>query len=161
MGRKHPHPIERKSVSPHLLAQSLSAQAAQPTGGGTSWVLPLMLVAMVVLLWLPMRRQKKAMAQIKEKQSTMGPGTRVMTNFGMYGTVRSIDRDANQVVLEVGPGTAVTVHLQTVTTVVEDTPVDASGAHEQAGTVDTDEPGSTSAEHLDDDSRREPGQRND
>lgn len=148
-------------MSPQLLAQSLSAQAAQPTGGGTSWVLPLMLVAMVVLLWLPMRRQKKAMAQIKEKQSTMGPGTRVMTNFGMYGTVRSIDRDANQVVLEIAPGTDVTVHLQTVTTVVDETPVDAPGAYEEPRVIETDEPGSTSAERLDDDPRRDSGQRND
>ena len=62
-------------MSPLLLVQSLPAQAAQPTGGGTAWLLPLMLVAMVLLLWLPMRRQKKAMAQVKAKQAAMGPGT--------------------------------------------------------------------------------------
>lgn len=152
-------------MSPLLLAQSLPAQAAQPTGGGTAWLLPLMLVAMVLLLWLPMRRQKKAVAQVKEKQAAMGPGTEVMTNYGLYGTVRSIDRDTNKVVLEIAPGTAVTVHLQTVTTVVEDEPAPAAVPETQseASVIEPDGPGagSTPADPLDDDARRDPGQRND
>ncbi len=150
-------------MSPLLLAQSLPAQAAQPTGGGTAWLLPLMLVAMVLLLWLPMRRQKKAVAQVKEKQAAMGPGTEVMTNYGLYGTVRSIDRDTNKVVLEIAPGTAVTVHLQTVTTVVEDETAPAAETEAAPSVVEPDAPGagSTPVEPLDDDARREPGQRND
>ena len=151
-------------MSPLLLAQSLPAQAAQPTGGGTAWLLPLMLVAMVLLLWLPMRRQKKAVAQVKEKQAAMGPGTEVMTNYGLYGTVRSIDRDTNKVVLEIAPGTAVTVHLQTVTTVVEDeTAPAAPETQTEASVIEPDGPGagSTPVEPLDDDARRDPGQRND
>ncbi|WP_336649446.1 preprotein translocase subunit YajC [Kocuria rosea] len=150
-------------MSPLLLVQSLPAQAAQPTGGGTAWLLPLMLVAMVLLLWLPMRRQKKAVAQVKEKQAAMGPGTEVMTNYGLYGTVRSIDRDTNKVVLEIAPGTAVTVHLQTVTTVVEDEAAPAAETEAAPSVVEPDAPGagSTPVEPLDDDARREPGQRND
>ena len=150
-------------MSPLLLAQSLPAQAAQPTGGGTAWLLPLMLVAMVLLLWLPMRRQKKAAAQVKEKQAAMGPGTEVMTNYGLYGTVRSIDRDTNKVVLEIAPGTAVTVHLQTVTTVVEDEAAPAAETVAAPSVVEPDAPGagSTPVDPLDDDARREPGQRND
>nr|WP_255219642.1 preprotein translocase subunit YajC [Kocuria salina] len=122
-----------------------------------------MLVAMVLLLWLPMRRQKKAVAQVKEKQAAMGPGTEVMTNYGLYGTVRSIDRDTNKVVLEIAPGTAVTVHLQTVTTVVEDEAAPAAETEAAPSVVEPDAPGagSTPVEPLDDDARREPGQRND
>jgi preprotein translocase subunit YajC len=163
---QHLHPIERKSVSPHLLVQSLTAQAAQPSGGGTSWLLPLMLVAMVLLLWLPMRRQKKATAQMKEKQASMAPGTEVMTSFGLYGTVRAIDRDENKAVLEIAPGTSVTVHLQTVTTVVDEQPATAADA-EPAGDLGArpapgeDLPGSTSAEVRDEDTPRDPGQRSD
>ncbi|MFC6259235.1 preprotein translocase subunit YajC, partial [Kocuria oceani] len=126
-------------MSSLLLTQSLSAQAAQPTGGGTSWLLPFMLVALVLLVWLPMRRQKKAMAQVKEKQAAMAPGTEVMTNYGLYGTVRSIDRDANKVVLEIAPGTEVTVHLQTVTTVVEEAaPAAGTAAAAEPEVRDTD-----------------------
>jgi preprotein translocase subunit YajC len=155
-------------VSQLVLAQSLAAQAAQPTGGGTAWLLPLMLVAMVLLLWLPMRRQKKAMAQMKQKQSTMMPGTDVMTNFGLYGTVRAIDRDANKAVLEIAPGTVVTVHLQTVTTVVEEqAPAEQAAAPAPEARTETrtdaaeELPGSTAAEHRDDEAPRDPGQRND
>ncbi|MGG7654227.1 preprotein translocase subunit YajC [Kocuria rosea] len=150
-------------MSPLLLVQSLPTQAAQPTGGSTAWLLPLMLVAMVLLLWLPMRRQKKAVAQVKEKQAAMGPGTEVMTNYGLYGTVRSIDRDTNKVVLEIAPGTAVTVHLQTVTTVVEDEAAPAAETEAAPSVVEPDAPGagSTPVEPLHDDARREPGQRND
>ena len=150
-------------MSPLLLVQSLPAQAAQPTGGSTAWLLPLMLVGMVLLLWLPMRRQKKAVAQVKEKQAAMGPGTEVMTNYGLYGTVRSIDRDTNKVVLEIAPGTAVTVHLQTVTTVVEDEAAPAAETEAAPSVVEPGAPGAglTPVEPLDDDARREPGQRND
>ncbi len=150
-------------MSPLHVAQSLAAQAPQSTGGSTAWLLPLMLVAMVLLLWLPMRRQKKAMAQVKEKQAAMGPGTEVMTNYGLYGTVRSIDRETNKVVLEIAPGTAVTVHLQTVTTVVEDGAAPVPGAEAEPSVIEPDAPGagSTPAEPLDDDARRDPGQRND
>lgn len=150
-------------MSPLHVAQSLAAQAPQSTGGSTAWLLPLMLVAMVLLLWLPMRRQKKAMAQVKEKQAAMGPGTEVMTNYGLYGTVRSIDRETNKVVLEIAPGTAVTVHLQTVTTVVEDGTAPVPGTEAEPSVIEPDAPGtgSTPAEPLDDDARREPGQRND
>jgi preprotein translocase subunit YajC len=151
-------------VSSLHFAQSLSAQAEQSAGGGGAWLLPLMVVAMVLLFWLPMRRQKKAMAQVKEKQAAMGPGTEVMTNYGMYGTVRSIDRDTNKVVLEIAPGTAVTVHLQTVTTVVDEQPAPVAPAAETEPRVIEDDistAGSSPAEPYDDDTRREPGQRND
>lgn len=112
-----------------LLAETQEAAAG---GGGTAWFLPVMLVVMVLLLWLPMRRQKKAQAEMKAKQATMEPGTRVMTSFGLYGTLRDMDREQNKAVLEISPGQLVTVHSQTVTTVVDETPA-ASAAGE--GTV--------------------------
>nr|WP_202931717.1 MULTISPECIES: preprotein translocase subunit YajC [Kocuria] len=85
-----------------------------------------MLVVMVLLLWLPMRRQKKAQAQMKAKQATMEPGTRVMTSFGLYGTLRDMDRENNKAVLEISPGQLVTVHSQTVTTVVDELPAESA-----------------------------------
>lgn len=114
------------------------------TGGGTAWFLPVMLVVVVLLLWLPMRRQKKAQAEMKAKQAGMEPGTRVMTSFGLFGTLRDMDRENNKAVLEIAPGQLVTVHSQTVTTVVDETPAgaepvaehtDAAGGRSTAGTT--------------------------
>ena len=51
-----------------------------------------------------------------------------MTNFGVFGTILSIDEDENQVLLETSPGTVLTVHRQTIARVV--TPVAAVAATE-------------------------------
>lgn len=117
-----------------ILAQT---QDAAGGGAGTAWFLPVMLVVMVLLLWLPMRRQKKAQAQMKAKQATMEPGTRVMTSFGLYGTLRDMDRENNKAVLEISPGQLVTVHSQTVTTVVDELPAE-SAATAAPGVVEAD-----------------------
>lgn len=99
-----------------------SLQAADQGGGGGSnfLLLGLMLVVVIVFLVLPMRRQKKARQQMQERQNAMSPGTRVMTQFGVFGTIVSIDREANRAVIEVAPKTEITVHLGAVTTVLDD-----------------------------------------
>ena len=90
-------------------------------GGGSSILMLVLMVAiLIIFLVLPMRRQKKMRQQLKERQDAMGPGTHVMTQFGMFGTVVAVDKDTNTAVLEVAPGTNVKVHLQTVTTVLDE-----------------------------------------
>ncbi|MFW0180524.1 preprotein translocase subunit YajC [Rothia sp. P5766] len=74
---------------------------------------------MIILIVLPARRAKKAQQQLKERQETMVPGTKVMTNFGLFGTLDSLDREQNVAYLEIAPGTVVKVHLMTVTTIEE------------------------------------------
>ncbi|MDO4919473.1 preprotein translocase subunit YajC [Kocuria sp.] len=130
---------------------TLLAETQEAATGGTGWFLPVMLVVMVLLLWLPMRRQKKAQAEMKAKQASMEPGTRVMTSFGLYGTLRDMDREQNKAVLEISPGQLVTVHSQTVTTVVDETPVvpahaDAVADAQEARPVEGDVDGSTAAD---------------
>lgn len=89
--------------------------------GSPLFMLLLLGIMMLVLIVLPTRRAKKAQQQIKERQDAMVPGTQVMTNFGLYGSVVSIDKEANTAHLEIAPGTVAKVHLMTVTSIEEDT----------------------------------------
>lgn len=89
--------------------------------GSPLFMLLLLGIMMLVLIVLPARRAKKAQQQIKERQDAMVSGTQVMTNFGLYGSVVSIDKEANTAHLEIAPGTVAKVHLMTVTSIEEDT----------------------------------------
>ena len=89
--------------------------------GSPLFMLLLLGIMMLVLIVLPARRAKKAQQQIKERQDAMVPGTQVMTNLGLYGSVVSIDKEANTAHLEIAPGTVAKVHLMTVTSIEEDT----------------------------------------
>jgi preprotein translocase subunit YajC len=52
-------------------------------------------------------------------QSKFAPGVDVMTSFGLFGRIVSIDEAENKVVIELSPGNEATVHRQAVTKVVE------------------------------------------
>ena len=54
------------------------------------------------------------------------PGAKVMTNFGVFGTILSIDEEENQVQLESTPGTVLTVHRQTIARVIDAAEVEAA-----------------------------------
>jgi preprotein translocase subunit YajC len=81
-----------------------------------------MLVVLVVLVFFVFRNNRKRKAQTEELQSKMVPGARVMTSFGLYGTVQSIDDAAATAELEIAPGTVITVHKQTLAKVVSSEP---------------------------------------
>jgi preprotein translocase subunit YajC len=63
-------------------------------------LLPLLLIA--VFYFMLIRPQQKRSRQIAQVQSTIGPGTRVMTNGGLIGTIVAIEGD--EVLIEVAPG---------------------------------------------------------
>ncbi|MHA7294450.1 preprotein translocase subunit YajC [Arthrobacter sp. HLT1-21] len=103
---------------PTLLAQT----AAQDPGFDIfNLLLPL---ALGVLIFMMFRRQRKTQKTIKEQRTQMVPGTEVMTNFGLFGTVISLDEEANKALLQLGPGATATVHMQTLTKVVQPEPAD-------------------------------------
>ncbi len=108
------------TASSPIHAQSLLAAEATGGSGGSLLMLLLMVFAIVFLLILPARRQKKMQAQLKERQENMKAGTEVMTNFGLYGKVVSVDQDKNLAYLEIAPGTEIRVHLQTVSTIIDE-----------------------------------------
>ena len=58
------------------------------------------------------RRNKKTQQTQAKLQSQFAPGVDVMTSFGLYGRIISMDDAENKVVLELSPGNLATVHRQ-------------------------------------------------
>lgn len=88
----------------------------------------LILIALMVVAFyfLIMRPQRKRQQEIQRTLGALTPGQRVMLGSGLFGTLVSVG--SRQVVLEVSPGTELTVLKQAVARVVteddEDTPGD-------------------------------------
>jgi preprotein translocase subunit YajC len=61
------------------------------------------------------RRNRKRQADLR---SAIVPGVDVMTNFGLFGKLLSIDEATNVAEIETSPGTIVRVHRQTLSKVV-------------------------------------------
>jgi preprotein translocase subunit YajC len=84
-------------------------------------------IALVVVLALfviyAFRNSRKTKAKQEELKSQIVPGVEVMTNFGLFGTLVSVDEVSNVAELEVSPGNIVRVHRQTLAKVVTETAV--------------------------------------
>ncbi|CAN5361001.1 hypothetical protein BH11ACT4_BH11ACT4_03910 [soil metagenome] len=83
-----------------------------------------MLVILAVLVFFMFRNSRKRKAQQEELRSAIVPGKQVMTNFGLFGTLKSIDDVTNEAELEVAKGVVIKVHKQTIAKVVEPTDVE-------------------------------------
>lgn len=132
------------ALTPVLSAQSdASLEAAGQTGGGSGQFLffGVMIALLVLMFWFTSRNRRKQQQKVKDQQAQMTPGTEVMTSYGLYGRVVSIDQGATKAVLEIAPGTQVTVHLQTLTTVVDGSAPGSNpgGTTGETGTTSTNE----------------------
>ena len=117
-------------------------------------LIPLALAALLIFFLFNSRRKQKARAE--QIKSGLVPGATVMTTFGVFGTVLSIDEENNQVTIESGPGTVLRVHRQAIGQVENaeaaasvDAPVaDAPTADADAPAAETDDvkPAITDAE---------------
>lgn len=85
-----------------------------------------MLAVLAVLVFFMFRNSRKRKTQQEELRKQIVPGADVMTNFGLFGKLVSIDEAAKVSELEVAPGVIVRVHSQTIAKVVD----------EVAGTID-------------------------
>ena len=128
-------------------------------------VMVVILAALVVFMFRNSRKRQKEQAETRSK---MVPGAEVMTNFGLYGTLVSVDEDDNTALIETAPGHVVKVHRQVLARVVEPkTPevVEDDAATEAAGpqlnedtAIHHDQP--EFGERLDDASKK-PGSKSD
>jgi len=69
-------------------------------------LIPLLLVALVIPMFLGRRRQQRAVAEASAFQDSLTVGERVMTTAGLHATLVSIDDDT--VELEIAPGVITT-----------------------------------------------------
>jgi preprotein translocase subunit YajC len=83
-------------------------------------VLIVVAVGLVLVMIRNGRRNKTRQAELR---SQMVPGSEIMTNFGLFGKLLSVDELSNVAEVETSPGTIVRVHRQTLSKVV--TPEDA------------------------------------
>ncbi|HEY0259791.1 MAG TPA: preprotein translocase subunit YajC [Lacisediminihabitans sp.] len=84
----------------------------------------LIAVALVLFVFFQFRTSRKRAKETAARQAAIGPGVEIMTNYGLYGTVISIDEDTNVALIESTPGTVLKIHRQTILKVVEEeTPV--------------------------------------
>lgn len=84
---------------------------------------PMLIILGVVLvgfIFLQVRNSRKRSAEAEERTRSLIPGVEVMTNFGLYGTLISIDEDENLAFVEVAPGTTVKLHRQVILKAVEE-----------------------------------------
>lgn len=100
----------------------------QAASGGFNPMMIVLLLLVVLMVFMMFRNRKKAQQQQEQRKTQLVPGAKVMTTAGIFGTVRSVDVEANRVVLEVSPGQDLTFHVQAVNTFVEDPaePADAA-----------------------------------
>ena len=56
----------------------------------------IMLAVLAVLIFFMFRNSRKRKADAEQLQSKVQPGAKVMTNFGVFGTILSIDDEENR-----------------------------------------------------------------
>ncbi len=78
-----------------------------------------MLAILAVLIFFMFRNSQKRKRDQQDLQSKVAPGAEVMTNFGLFGTILSIDEEDNKVELQAGADVVLTVHRQTITRVID------------------------------------------
>ncbi len=96
----------------------------------------LILIALMVVAFyfLIMRPQRRRQMEIQRTLSALTPGQRVMLGSGLFGTLVAVGE--KQVVLEISPGTELTVLKQAVARVVTE---DDEDAEVDEADLDTDE----------------------
>jgi preprotein translocase subunit YajC len=77
-----------------------------------------MLAILAVLIFFMFRNGQKRKKDLEEKQTKIVPGAEVMTNFGVFGTILSVNEEKVQV--ETSPGNVLTVHKQTIVRFLDD-----------------------------------------
>jgi preprotein translocase subunit YajC len=80
----------------------------------------IMLAVLALLIFFMFRNSRKRQRDLASMADRTQPGAKVMTNFGLFGTIIAIDSEENKVELETSPGVILTVHRQTIAKILDD-----------------------------------------
>ena len=101
------------------------------------YTLILIAVALAVFVFFQFRTSRKRAKETAERQKAIVPGSEIMTNFGLYGTVVSIDEDTNLAIIETESGALLKIHRQTILKTVDES-VSSGGAGDSGETESTE-----------------------
>jgi preprotein translocase subunit YajC len=78
-----------------------------------------MFAVLALLIFFMFRNSRKRQRDLASMADRTKPGAKVMTNFGLFGTIVEIDEEENKIKLEAGPGVVLTVHRQTIAKIID------------------------------------------
>lgn len=90
----------------------------------------IMFAVLAVFIFLTWRSGRKRKADAEAAKSQFVAGAEIMTNYGLYGTIESIDGDI--VKLEVAPNTVLRIHRGSIIKLVTEEDVNAPTSVEDA-----------------------------
>ena len=74
----------------------------------------LLVVALGAFIVFQVFQGRKRKRETEERQTKFVPGIEIMTNYGLYGTILTMDEETNVVEIESTPGTVLKIHRQTI-----------------------------------------------
>ena len=92
------------------------------------FLFPLLILALLVPMFLGIRRQKKEAAKVTALQDSLSVGDRILTTAGLHGTVVALGDDT--IDLEIAPGVVTTWSRLVVREQIVDAPAPGDGAIE-------------------------------
>jgi len=79
----------------------------------------LLVVALGAFIVFQVFQGKKRKRETEDRQTKFVPGVEIMTNYGLYGTILTMDEETNVVEIESAPGTVLRIHRQTILKVAD------------------------------------------
>ncbi len=98
----------------------------------------LLVVALGAFIVFQIFQGRKRKRETEDRQSKFVVGAEIMTNYGLYGTILSIDEDRSLVEIESTPGVVLKIHRQTILKIADYEDAAAAKALEAQG-IDGDE----------------------
>jgi preprotein translocase subunit YajC len=105
-----------------------------------------MFALLAVLVFVTWRNSRKRKAAAEEQKAQLQPGVEVMTSFGVYGTLKSIDTVANEAQLQIAKNVVIKIHPGAITKVITEDTTDGPKSVEEAMAIATAEQEAREAE---------------